>query len=71
MKNNMKPFFILSALAVFSFTTAQAAALTSTGDVELDSATNWDSIVSAPSSGNDTLSIGHNLNIDSTWTIGE
>ena len=69
MKQITNTFLLLSALAGCSFSTAQAATLTSTGSVQLDSATNW-SPSQTPSSGNDTLSIGHGLSIDSTWTIG-
>ena len=69
MKQITNTFLLLSALVGCSFTTAQAATLTSTGNVQLDSATGW-SPSQTPSSGNDTLSIGHNLSIDSTWTIG-
>ena len=69
MKQITNTFLLLSALAGCSFSTAQAAILTSTGNVQLDSATGW-SPSQTPSSGNDTLSIGHGLSIDSTWTIG-
>lgn len=71
MKNTHQRVVYAIAMAIFlaAGVTGHAAVLTSTGNVQLDSAANW-SPSQVPSSGNDSLSIGHALLIDSTWTIG-
>ena len=69
MKTNITTILKISILASLAFTTAQAATLATTANnATLTSATNW-TPSQTPVSGMDTLNIGHNVTISSTWTI--